>query len=331
MSFVLERKVKGISYYYLEEAFKEWKHWTKESVYLGNKKPNTALLLKAWDELKRKCETRNHLVLIPPLTKYIKGMKARKLEETRVTKLHFLKKLTPEQRKEFTQRERIKFITESNAIEGSSLTYHTTEQIIAQEKRLEKKKDYVITGTSREEQEAINLNACLDRYDKYLQSNIPISEKMILQQHYVLLEKIENYEKYQGIFRPVHVYLRGSTHEFPAPEYVPSLMKKLLEWHNENENLIHPVELAAKFHTQFTSIHPFADGNGRIARLMMNYILQQKTYPFTNIPLKRRNNYMKTQAEANIGNHKSFTLFLSQEIIKQHLKPSIKTENISNK
>ena len=318
MSFLQHRTVKGAPYYYLEESFKVGKKWTKESIYLGNEKPTNDTLLGAFDELKQKCEHKKHIVLTPPLTEYITGITSRKLEEARKEKIHFLKKLTPAQREEFTHRERIKFITESNAIEGSSLTYHTTEEVIAQEKRLQKKKNYLITGMGVEEQEALNLNECLDRYDKYLQSNTPISEKMILQQHCILLQKIERTLKYQGIYRPVQVYIRGSTHEFPAPEMVPSLMKKLMEWYHENENLIHPVELAAKFHTQFTSIHPFADGNGRLARLFMNYILQQKTYPFTNIPLARRSTYMKTQAAANKNDHKSFTLFLAQEVIKQH-------------
>ncbi|MBU2099750.1 Fic family protein [Candidatus Micrarchaeota archaeon] len=143
---------------------------------------------------------------------------------------------------------------------------------------------------------------------------------MILQLHYILLEKISGYEKYQGIYRPVQVYIVGSTHKFPIPQEVPNLMKKLIKWFEENEKLIHPTELAAKFHTKFTSIHPFADGNGRMARLLMNYILQQKNFPFTNIPLKRRQAYMKTQAAGNKENHKPFTKFLAEEIIKQHSK-----------
>jgi Fic family protein len=142
---------------------------------------------------------------------------------------------------------------------------------------------------------------------------------MILQFHYLLLEKISGYEQYQGIYRPVKVYIRGSTHEFPLPQEIPSLMKKLIKWLEENKKLMHPIELAAKFHTKFTGIHPFADGNGRMARLLMNYVLQQKEFPFTNIPLKKRQAYMKTQAAGNKENYKPFTQFLAEEVIKQHL------------
>ena len=180
--------------------------------------------------------------------------------------------------------------------------------------RYEKQK-IIVTGMGREEQEALNLKACLDRYDQYRKINAKLSEKMILQLHYILLEKIEGY-----VYRPVQVYVRGSTHEFPLPQEVQGLMKKLVEWFEENQKLIHSVELAAKFHTKFTTIHPFADGNGRMARLLMNYILQQKNFPFTNIPLKRRSTYMKTQAAGNKENHTPFTRFLAEEIIRQNQK-----------
>ena len=98
------------------------------------------------------------------------------------------------------------------------------------------------------------------------------------------------------------------------------MMQELFGWYSINKGLIHPVELAAKFHTRFTGIHPFADGNGRMARLIMNYILQSNGFPFTNVPLRRRSAYMKTQAAGNAGGYKPFTLFLAEEIIKQAAK-----------
>lgn len=322
MSHLSTRTVKGKKYFYLEESFKAKGKWRKESIYLGPEKPLQKKLLAAFEKLKEKCKNKNHLVLVQPFTEFISNKTAAKLHQASERKKTLLKKLSKKQREEFIKRERITFITESNAIEGSSLKYSETERILSQEKKIKKaeKKHVIITGINREEQEALNLKACLDRYDKYLKINSKISEKMILQLHYILLEKISGYEKYQGIYRPVQVYIVGSTHKFPIPQEVPNLMKKLIKWFEENEKLIHPTELAAKFHTKFTSIHPFADGNGRMARLLMNYILQQKNFPFTNIPLKRRQAYMKTQAAGNKENHKPFTKFLAEEIIKQHSK-----------
>jgi len=321
MSRVIKRKVKGKEYYYLEESFKLKGKWVKESIYFGSKNPSNEELLKAFSELNKKCLKKGHEVLVQPLTEFVTQGQALKLKIAKENKKNLLKSMTLKQKEEFIRRERITFITESNAIEGSTLTYFTTEKIVAQEEHFKQiKRTEIITGTNKEEQEAINLNECIKIYENYLKKRTPLTNEMILQLHYILLKNISKYEKYRGIYRPVQIYITGSMHEFPTPQEVPGLMKKLIEWYNENAELIHPVELASKFHTKFTTIHPFADGNGRMARLLMNYILQTKEYPFTNIPLKKRNSYMKTQAEGNTQNHKPFTNFLTKEIIEQHKK-----------
>jgi len=322
MSHISTRIVKGKKYYYLEESFRFRRKWRKESIYLGSEKPSLKKLEETFEQLKKKCWGKNHVVLVPPLTEFLTNRMAEKIQKATDHKKKFLGKLTKKQEEEFIRRERITFITDSNAIEGSSLSYSDTEHILSQEEQIKKyeKRKIFITGIDREDQEALNLKACLDKYDKYFNINATLSEKMVLQLHYLLLQKIEGYEKYQGIYRPVKVYVRGSTHEFPLPQKVPGLMNGLINWYKIHENLIHPTELAAKFHTIFTSIHPFADGNGRMARLLMNYVLQQQGLPFTNIPLRRRSAYMKTQAAGNKEDYKPFTKFLAEEIIKQHSK-----------
>ncbi|PIU20959.1 MAG: hypothetical protein COT15_04810 [Candidatus Diapherotrites archaeon CG08_land_8_20_14_0_20_34_12] len=322
MSNIITRKIKKKQYLYLEESFKSGKKWVKESIYLGSEKPTQKELLKAFEELKNKCIKKKHIVLVQPLTEFIANETAVELEDASENKEEYFGQLTKTHKEQFAKRERITFITDSNAIEGSSLTYSETENLLEHEKRIRdaKRRNIIITGLNREQQEALNLKVSLDYYDKYLRINEKISERLILQLHYLLLDNISGYEKYQGIYRPVKVYIVGSSHEFPLPHEVPYLMQELVKWHEENEELIHPVELAAKFHTKFTSIHPFADGNGRMARLLMNYILQQKEMPFTNIPLAKREAYMITQAEGNKENYKPFTRFLANEIIEQHLK-----------
>ena len=244
---------------------------------------------------------------------------ALKLELSAKNKEKYLKSLTPAQKAEFVRRERITFISDSNAIEGSTLDYALTKQVLDNQAKVDRleKRGVVVTGTGREAQEAVNLNACLDMYEKFLAEGKEIDDDMVLRLHFVLLSKIEGYEKYRGIWRPVNVMIRGSPHVFPHHSEVFGLMRELFGWYQINKGLVHPVELAAKFHTKFTGIHPLADGNGRMARLLMNYILQSSGFPFTNIPLRRRSAYMRTQAAGNIGNHKPFTLFLVEEAIKQ--------------
>lgn len=319
MARIIKRRVKGKLYYYLEESVKREKKWTKESVYLGDSVPGADELKQIYSEFAKKLKMRGVEGVVPPYTEFLTRNMALKLELSTKNKERYLKSLTPAQKMEFIRRERITFISDSNAIEGSTLDYALTKQVLdnqAKVNRLEKR-GVVVTGTGREAQEAVNLDACLGIYEKFLAQGKDIDEEMVLRLHLVLLSKIEGYEKYRGIWRPVNVMIRGSPHVFPHHSEVFGLMRELFGWYSINKGLIHPVELAAKFHTKFTGVHPFADGNGRMARLLMNYILQSNSFPFTNIPLRRRSAYMKTQAAGNKDDHKPFTLFLVEETVKQ--------------
>ncbi|MFH1107478.1 MAG: Fic family protein [Candidatus Micrarchaeota archaeon] len=320
MARIAKRIVKGKPYYYLEESFLQAGKTVTESEYLGSAIPDSETLRKIFSEFKSKLERKGIRHIIPPFTEFVTRNLSSKLARAVESKAKYLKSLSPQKRAEFIHRERITFITESNAIEGSTLDYGLTDRVVSDQKRIERlqKQGYTITGMDREEQEALNLNKCLEHYEILLAKNAELSEELILRLHLTLLSKIKGYEKYAGVWRPVNVMIRGSNHVFPEHAQVPSLMKELLEWYRSNDGLIQQVELAAKIHTKFTTVHPFADGNGRMARLLMNYVLQAHGFPFTNIPLSRRAKYMKTQAAGNENDQKPFTLFLAEEIIRQN-------------
>jgi len=322
MARIAKRRVKGKTYYYLEESVKRGRKWVKESIYLGDSVPGADELKRIYSKFVKSLEAKGVRGITPPYTEFVTRKAALRLEQAARCKEDYLKRRSPSQRAEFIRRERITFISDSNAIEGSTLDYKQTEEVLAAKgviRRLEKE-GVMVTGEKREAQEAVNLDACLDIYEKFLVHGKEINEEMVLRLHYILLSKIDGYGQYRGIWRPVNVMIRGSPHVFPHHTEVFGLMHELFGWYSINKGLIHPVELAAKFHTKFTGIHPFADGNGRMARLLMNYILQSNDFPFTNIPLRRRSTYMKTQAAGNVDNHKPFALFLIEEVIKQSAK-----------
>ncbi len=323
MARIAVRKVKGRQYYYLEESVKQGRKWAKKSVYLGIAVPENEKLAQIYQKFEKNLRRSGISGITPPFTQFVTRGIAAKLEKAAQGKTAFLKSLTPQQRAKFVRREKITFVSDSNAIEGSTLDYWLTERVLAGQKRTEgyQRRGIHITNFGREEQEAFNLNNCLDAYEKFLSNKAELSEEMILKFHFILLSKIEGYECYRGVWRPVNVRIRGSDHVFPHHAEVPGLMHGLLDWYGKNRMLIHPAELAAKFHTKFTTIHPFADGNGRMARLLMNYVLQSNNLPFTNIPLRRRSAYMRTQAAGNRQDERPFTLFLADEIIKQCRKP----------
>lgn len=322
MSHITVRKVKGKKYFYLEESVKHGNKWIKESFYLGAELPNNEKLAAIYEKFKQKLMKKWVAGIVPPFTEFLTRKMATKIEDATKNKASFLKSLTATQKIRVMERERITFVTDSNAIEGSTLDYWLTERVLAGQKRIERlqKRGAIVTGMGREEQEALNLNKCLEMYEKLLEHKKDLSLEMILRLHCLLLSKIEGYERYCGVWRPVDVRIRGSDHVFPHHKEVPKLMEELILWYNKNKQLVHPAELAAKFHTKFTTIHPFADGNGRMARLLMNYILQINGLPFTNIPLRKRAGYMKTQAAGNTEDYKPFVLFLAKEIIKQNKK-----------
>ena len=87
----------------------------------------------------------------------------------------------------------------------------------------------------------------------------------------------------------------GNQFEYASPEETPALMADLVEWYNdaEREGVLTPVELAAMFHYRYIRIHPFEDGNGRIARLMVNYILSRHNYPMIVVRSRKKQQYLE--------------------------------------
>ena len=97
----------------------------------------------------------------------------------------------------------------------------------------------------------------------------------------------------------------GDRFEYASPEETPGMMGDLVDWYNtvEQEGRLSPVELAALFHYRYIRIHPFEDGNGRIARLMVNYILTRHGYPMIVVRSRRKNEYLEAlhQTDLEVG------------------------------
>lgn len=102
--------------------------------------------------------------------------------------------------------------------------------------------------------------------------------------------------------RPNSVITRdGERFEYASPEETPSLMSDLVDWYNEAEAqaILTPVELAAMFHYRYIRIHPFEDGNGRIARLLVNYILARHDWPMIVVRNRNKGQYLDALHEAD--------------------------------
>lgn len=164
----------------------------------------------------------------------------------------------------------IEYTYESNKIEGNTLTLQETTIVI--------EKGLTIGGKQIVEHlEAINHIYAIDFIKKLALSRDRITERDLLQIHSLILQGIDNENK--GRYRNVQVLISGAKHIPPQPFLVKENMTDLFDWYDENFNKLHPVELSAEMHERLVTIHPFIDGNGRTARLLMNLILLQNGFP----------------------------------------------------
>lgn len=205
---------------------------------------------------------------------------------------------------------RVELTYTSNAIEGNTLTRQETAVVL--------EKGITVAGKSLVEHlEATNHAEALDFVKALAQnSSYQISEKDVLAIHALILKGIN--DKNAGGYRSVAVRIAGSRVVMPNPIKVPELMDKFINWLQTKHDL-HPVDFAAQAHYQLVTIHPFVDGNGRTARLLMNLILWQNGYPPALIRKEDRLAYINSLEHAQMGG----SLEPYQQIIMQAVERTL--------
>ena len=203
----------------------------------------------------------------------------------------------------------------SNHIEGNTLTYGQTELLLMFGK---------VTGEG-DLKDFVDMKASeVGMFLMQQEANIkeqPMTQNFIRQLHKTILREdytvyrtlpggmITSYVVHAGQYktRPNSVITRyGNRFEYASPEETPALMADLVEWYNEAEasEEYSPVELSALFHYRYIRIHPFEDGNGRIARLLVNYILARHNWPMIVVRSRVKQDYLEAlhQSDIEIGN-----------------------------
>lgn len=204
-----------------------------------------------------------------------------------------IKNLTEQEMIEFKGILFTKYVHGTTAIEGNTLTEEEAEKVLVTN----------LTPSNKlvdETLEVSNYNYAKD----YLESQSGrITEKMIKQIHKLLMNGliINSITKDKsGEFRTSQVILKGIGWTPPPAEAVRDQLNYLLEnYYNGIENNIHPLELISYFHQKFEEIHPFQDGNGRVGREILNYMLKQSGYPEIYITMKQRSEYLNALKEGN--------------------------------
>jgi len=293
--YVEKRKSGKNIKYYLVHSYREKDKVEKIRKYLGTNLSKKELEKKK--EIVEKIilellEEINTKVFFFSLTK----KQIEKLNEYKIKVVH----LSEKEWANFTE----DFVFNTNAIEGSTISEEEVSEILHKKKA--------------ENAEEIETKGVAKGLEYIRKTKEDLSLDLLLKLHKFCFDGSKDFA---GKFRKVNVVVKNSAgqvlHSGVLKEELREYLNDFIEWYKENKNKFKPLVLAAIIHNQFEYIHPFQDGNGRVGRLLLNFILLKNNYPLINIMLEDRAEYYKTLQEySKKDNLKSTLNFL----IKQYKK-----------
>lgn len=199
----------------------------------------------------------------------------------------------------------------SNAIEGNTLTLKETKVVL---------EGITIGGkTLREHFEVMNHREAILFVEGLVAEGGLLTETQIRAIHQLVLKSID--EAHAGVYRNTNVIISGAEHRPPDALQVMSEMQAFLAWYHNDGQALHPVERAARVHVDFVRIHPFVDGNGRTARLLMNLELMKSGFPPVIMPVEKRLDYYEALDTAHTRNDYEPFLMLVTEIVESAFLP----------
>lgn len=291
------RRRNGKSYNYIVHNERLNNKWIKKSKFIGTGSISKERIQEEIKKFKIELKTKKKY-------EYLTEEDVERIELIRKEYNEYLKKAGKSGVQKFNEWFSTEFTYNTNAIEGSTLNLRETS-LILNEKITPK-------GASlREVWEAKNHKQAFDFMKQYKGD---LNEQFILKLNAHILRNIDDYNA--GKYREVNVYITGTKLKLPEPEEVPSLMKELIKWYKKNKKKYHPLELSALVSMKFVTIHPFVDGNGRVSRLIMNFILKKNNYPQINIYFREREEYIKCVRKANDEKYEQIIKFIIKTLIK---------------
>ena len=199
----------------------------------------------------------------------------------------------------------LEWIYNSNAIEGSTLTLKETRLILETGLTIGDK-------SLREHFEVTNHREAIVFVESLVNQGRRITPHHVRQIHKLVLSQID--DENAGQYRSTPVRIAGVDHIPPEAWEIPRLVTEWGDWLNDHHNKIHPINRAALAHHRLVAIHPFIDGNGRTARLVLNLILMQAGYPPTIIHNFQRKQYYRVLAQADDGSPEPLVNFLGRNV-----------------
>jgi len=263
-------------YFYIVHSYREGKAVKKKQFYLGESIPKDI-------EEKKKEFMREFYKL-----KFLKNIDSIK------SNFNSEYKSMPNSAKEKSKETfATKFTYNTQRIEGSKLTLKETANLL----------ERGITPSSKSIRDVKEAESHKKVFFEMLDYEKDLSLQIVLKWHMDLMK--ETKEDIAGKTRNHNVAISGSKFNPPMHLELDTLLKLFFDWYNnEKDNEkgnIHPVELAALVHLKFVTIHPFSDGNGRISRIMMNFVLNKNRFPLLDIPYTKRDSYYNALERSQIN------------------------------
>jgi Fic family protein len=288
---IVRKKVLGKQvYYYLEHTIRKGEKVKKKEKYIGKTLP------KNIEEIKRRFLSEIYRERWYSLLDKIKENFSKELRQM------------PEvAREKETKIFSIRFTYDTQKIEGSKLTLRETSELL----------ERGISPKAKPLHDVKEAEAHYKIFHEMLNYEKDLSLQIVLYWHKKLFEATKS--EIAGRIREHQVAISGSNFVPPFPAEIYPLLREFFKWYDKNKKKLHPVELAALVHLKFVTIHPFTDGNGRIGRLMMNFILHKHGYPLLNIPYEKRAGYYNALERAQIKKIDGiFLQWFFKRYIKEH-------------
>ena len=235
---------------------------------------------------------------------WIDGSLRTALEE-KLAKLNSMRPLSSSILKRLQDKFEVDMTYNSNAIEGNRLTLRETWLVL--------RKGMTIRGKSMKEHlEATNHAEAIELLEKLVNSKNDIVESDVLNLQATILYKID--PQNAGFYRHEQVYIEGSKIQLAKWKEVPHLVQEVYKELNNKDRGINAVYSAIKVHHKTVKIHPFVDGNGRLARLLMNLRLMRSGFPPTILRKDERRAYYSALEKADANDFRALAMLIGKDV-----------------
>lgn len=287
-----QKKSRNTMYFYLTERVLVSGDFKKIQVFIGKNVPTdkrsffVALQKKERGLLPKKN---------PYTTSYLLHAHYHKIEQSRLNWKYFTAQQSATKLLKLMDQFAITFIYESNAIEGSRLSQQEVAAII--------KKQYVKKSLPRlEVQEAEN---AVRAFSLIQTTDFTLTQKNLKLLHSIVTEKLN----VPTGFKKENIVVNNK--QTTDPKDVRVELKQLFAWYKNSKKTLHPFERAIIFHNRFEHIHPFTDGNGRVGRLILNWMLIKDGYGTILFRNRNRIAYFSALDKGDYGRYRNLLTLAS--------------------